>query len=142
MKDIAERADVALATLYRYFPSKQWIVLAVNVHRMRDLLARARLEGELAGDTVGRLAILLLRHLRAELRRPHYTIAVRQAVLGATIEQRRLVDEMTASLHDSMVIGVGALSESQIATLGPILTMADAAAGAAIAGARRGFRFE
>ncbi|KNH17410.1 hypothetical protein ACU18_10420 [Arthrobacter sp. ZBG10] len=37
-----------------------------------------------------------------------------QAVLGATIEQRRLVDEMTTSLHDSMVIGVGALAESRL----------------------------
>ena len=29
MKDLAQRAEVSLATLYRYFPSKDYVLLAV-----------------------------------------------------------------------------------------------------------------
>ena len=33
MKDLAQRAGVSLATLYRYFPSKEYLLLAVSLSR-------------------------------------------------------------------------------------------------------------
>ena len=38
MKDIAEKAQISRATLYRYFPSKEDLALAIEQHLFRDLL--------------------------------------------------------------------------------------------------------
>ncbi len=55
MKEIADRAGVALGTLYRYFPSKQYLMGSVMVDRMRRALERtgkSTLVGETAGSRV------------------------------------------------------------------------------------------
>ena len=40
MKDLAQRAGVSLATLYRYFPAKDYVLLAVTLSRSNDLPQR------------------------------------------------------------------------------------------------------
>jgi AcrR family transcriptional regulator len=65
MKQLADRADVALATLYRYFPSKDHVLGAIALERQRRALARIdsiRLTGETAGE---RAAELMVRQFRA-----------------------------------------------------------------------------
>jgi TetR/AcrR family transcriptional regulator, cholesterol catabolism regulator len=50
--DISEHAHVALATLYRYFPSRNHLFASVAVDRMKR--ARARLsQSSLSSDTIG-----------------------------------------------------------------------------------------
>src|ERR1700734_1549100 len=53
MREVAERADVALGTLYRYFPSKIHLLvsgLAREFERAQDRLDRAPIPGNTAYD--------------------------------------------------------------------------------------------
>lgn len=53
MRDVAERADVALATLYRYFASKEHLFAAVLVEwsgSLQDRVERRPLEGETVAE--------------------------------------------------------------------------------------------
>ena len=55
MRDVADRADVALGTLYRYFPSKVHLLVALMHHETRgltDRLERRPVEGATAADRV------------------------------------------------------------------------------------------
>ncbi|HEX8007159.1 MAG TPA: helix-turn-helix domain-containing protein, partial [Trebonia sp.] len=51
MKELAERADVSLATLYRYFPSKDHVMLAITYSRYENALRRVSGEAP-RGSTV------------------------------------------------------------------------------------------
>ena len=42
MKELAQRAEVSLATLYRYFPAKEHVVLAIAVRRYQNALRAGR----------------------------------------------------------------------------------------------------
>ncbi len=83
MRAVAERADVALGTLYRYFPSK--IHLLVSVLGAEFDKARARLErhavpGETAAD---RVMYVLGRVTRSLQRDPQLTEALTRAFVFA-----------------------------------------------------------
>src|SRR6202161_3293685 len=65
MKDLAQRADVSLATLYRYFPSKDHVLLAISLSRYEQALARVRAEPAPAGSMRERVTAHLLREFRA-----------------------------------------------------------------------------
>jgi AcrR family transcriptional regulator len=65
MKELAERAEVSLATVYRYFPSKDHVLLAISISRYEDALRRVSAEAP-RGDTVQeRMTSHLLREFRA-----------------------------------------------------------------------------
>ena len=51
MKDLAQRAGVSLATLYRYFPAKDYLLLAVSLSRYQAAWRLVCAE-EPSGDTV------------------------------------------------------------------------------------------
>src|SRR4051794_9877418 len=71
MRAVAERADVALGTLYRYFPSKIHLLvsaLARELERSKEKLDR----GAIPGDTPSeRLIFVLTRNTRMMQRDPH-----------------------------------------------------------------------
>src|SRR5215470_16718076 len=55
MRAVADRADVALGTLYRYFPSKIHLLvsgLAMEFDRTREKLARRPVPGEAPADRI------------------------------------------------------------------------------------------
>jgi len=78
MQDVAREADVAIATLYRYFPSKVHLFAAVmrsRVLRLRDEAVRPA-----AGqDAVEAVADLLVRIGREMLERPQLSLSMIQA---------------------------------------------------------------
>jgi TetR/AcrR family transcriptional regulator, cholesterol catabolism regulator len=76
MKDLARQAGVALATLYRYFPSKDHVLGAVALERHRRVQRRLdtrRFEGETAGE---RAADMMIREFRAMQREPEIAAAL------------------------------------------------------------------
>ncbi|QWF77479.1 cholesterol catabolism transcriptional regulator KstR [Amycolatopsis sp. CA-230715] len=83
MRAVAERADVALGTLYRYFPSKIHLLvsgLAREFERAQDKIER----GAIPGDTaVERLIFVLGRNTRMMQRDPHLTEAMVRAFMFA-----------------------------------------------------------
>jgi AcrR family transcriptional regulator len=68
IKELADRADVLLATLYRYFPSKDYVLLAISSSRYENALRRIADE-QLHGATAReRVTNHLLREFGAEQR--------------------------------------------------------------------------
>ncbi len=80
MKELAQRADVSLATLYRYFPAKDHVLLAITLSRYEQALARVRAEPPRAGSMRERVTAHLLREFRAGQREPLLTAALSHAV--------------------------------------------------------------
>ena len=61
MKDLALRAEVSLATLYRYFPSKDYVMLAVTLSRYQAALVRMAERPPLPGTVVEPLLAVAFR---------------------------------------------------------------------------------
>lgn len=93
MKELSQRADVSLATVYRYFPAKDHVLLAITLSRYERALARVQGEPPRAGTVRERVTGHLLREFRAEQREPRLTAALSRAVsetsrsYSATIER-------------------------------------------------------
>ena len=80
MKELAQCADVSLATLYRYFPAKDHVLLAVTLSRYQRALARIQAEAPLPGTVRERVTSHLLREFAAGQREPRLTGALSRAV--------------------------------------------------------------
>lgn len=79
MRDVAARAEVALGTIYRYFPSKDAVLLAVMVQWLGDLENRVTRNPPTGATTVDRIMDVLGRAVRSMEREPRLT----RAVIGA-----------------------------------------------------------
>ncbi len=83
MRAVAERADVALGTLYRYFPSKIHLLvsaLAMQFEQARENFDRKPIPGETPGD---RVMYVLGRTTRTLQRDPNLTEALTRAFMFA-----------------------------------------------------------
>lgn len=103
MRDVADRADVALGTLYRYFPSK--IHLLIGTLRQETDTLRANMDrrpprGETAEE---RVLDVLHRATRALERNPRFTGAVLRALMTGDADSSE--DAATVSENvDHMII--------------------------------------
>lgn len=80
MKELAQRADVSLATLYRYFPAKDHVLLAVTLSRYQRALSQVQAEAPRGGTVRERVTGHLLREFGAGQREPRLTAALSRAV--------------------------------------------------------------
>jgi TetR/AcrR family transcriptional regulator, cholesterol catabolism regulator len=80
MKELAQSADVSLATLYRYFPAKDHVLLAVTLSRYQRALARIQAEPPRGGTVRERVTSHLLREFGAGQREPRLARALSRAV--------------------------------------------------------------
>jgi TetR/AcrR family transcriptional regulator, cholesterol catabolism regulator len=83
MREVAQRADVALGTLYRYFPSKIHLLvsaLAREFERTQDRLSRAPIPGDTRYE---RMIYVLGRMTRAMQREPMLAEAMTRAFMFA-----------------------------------------------------------
>ena len=100
MRAVAERADVALGTLYRYFPSKIHLLvsgLARELERGQDRLDRTTIPGD---TPHARVLHILGRITRAMQRDPHLTEAMTRAFMFADATAATEVDTV-GKLMDS-----------------------------------------
>jgi AcrR family transcriptional regulator len=72
MRDIAESARVALATLYRYFPSKEQLFAAVQLEWVERLHLRVALRPLRGGSNVDRLLDVIHRSILAFRKKPQF----------------------------------------------------------------------
>ena len=94
MKELADRAAVSLATLYRYFPSKDHLLLAIARSRYEHALRRVAGE-QPRGDTVReRVTGHLLREFRAEQRDQRLTAALVRVVTDTRPEYQPVIAEI------------------------------------------------
>ncbi len=113
MRTVAERADVALGTLYRYFPSKIHLLvsgLAREFERAQERLDRSPVPGDTSYE---RMLYVLGRVTRSMQREPLLTEAMTRAFMfadpSAAAEVNtvaRLMEEMlTKAMHDGEPTG-------------------------------------
>ena len=92
MRTVAERADVALGTLYRYFPSKIHLLvsaLARELERVRERTERIPLPGD---TPYARLMFILSRITKGLQRDPQLTEAMTRAFMFADASAAAEVD--------------------------------------------------
>jgi len=95
MRAVAERAEVALGTLYRYFPSKIHLLvsgLAREFERNQERIEKATVPGDTQYD---RVLFVLARVTRAMQRDPHLTEAMTRAFMFADTSAATEVDHVS-----------------------------------------------
>jgi AcrR family transcriptional regulator len=116
MKELSLRAGVSVATLYRYFPAKDHVLLAILLSRYSAALARVTAQVPPGASARERVTAHLLREFRAEQREPRLTAALVR-VFSETSRSYSDILERTEQLHLQMlehVAGAGQpISEQQ-----------------------------
>jgi AcrR family transcriptional regulator len=98
MRDVARRAEVALGTIYRYFPSKDALLLAVMVEWLGELERRVTRHPPTGDTTVDRIMDVLTRALRAMDRDPRLTAAVIGAMTAGDPASVEAINEVTRAM--------------------------------------------
>ncbi|KOX32454.1 MULTISPECIES: TetR family transcriptional regulator [unclassified Streptomyces] len=95
MREVAEEAGVALGTLYRYFPSKVHLLVAVMQDQLRHLHTTLRKRPPAGTDPADRVAETLMRAFRALQREPQLADAMVRALIFADRGASAEVDEVS-----------------------------------------------
>ena len=103
MRDVAAGAQVALGTIYRYFPSKDALLLAVMVQWLVDLEDRVTRHPPTGDTTVDRIMDVLRRALRSMDREPRLTTAVVGAMTAGDPASVAAIGEATQTMARIMV---------------------------------------
>jgi AcrR family transcriptional regulator len=106
MREVAEAAEVALGTLYRYFPSKVHLLVATMQDQLDGLHSTLRRRPP-AGDTAAeRVVQTLMRAFRALQREPQLADAMVRALIfadrGVSAEVEAVSRQTTAIILDAM----------------------------------------
>ncbi|HUK71103.1 MAG TPA: TetR family transcriptional regulator [Streptosporangiaceae bacterium] len=86
MRTVAERAGVALGTLYRYFPSKMDLVVAVVAEEIELLEASIRRRPPRAATPARRAVDVLVRATRGLMREPELADALVRSVIMSSVQ--------------------------------------------------------
>ena len=124
MKDLAQRAGVSLATLYRYFPSKEYVLLAVSLARYQAAARKVFAEVPRGNTVRERVTSHLMREFRTQQREQRLTAALTQALTGTTRTYSELI-EAVEHLHLQILRHVaaagGPVTEQQQKVLAVVL---------------------
>jgi AcrR family transcriptional regulator len=112
MRAVAEQADVALGTLYRYFPSKIHLLVSALAQQFEETeatLGRRTIPGH---DPADRVTYVLTRATRGLQREPHLTEALTRAFMFADstvsgeirVVGRRLTSMLTRALQGDQYV--------------------------------------
>ncbi|MFJ4618312.1 TetR family transcriptional regulator [Streptomyces sp. NPDC088812] len=106
MREVAESSQVALGTLYRYFPSKVHLLVAVMQDQLEHLHGTLRKRPPTGDTPAERVAVTLMRAFRALQREPRLAEAMVRAVTFADRSVSPEVDQVsrrtTAIILDAM----------------------------------------
>jgi TetR/AcrR family transcriptional regulator, cholesterol catabolism regulator len=102
MRDVATRAEVALGTIYRYFPSKDSLLLAVMVHWLGDLERRVSRRPPTGDTTVERIMDVMTRALGSMDRDPRLTAAVIGAMTAGDPASVPAIEEVSQAMARTM----------------------------------------
>lgn len=107
MRAVAERADVALGTLYRYFPSKIHLLVSGLVRefgRAQERLERMPIPGDTAAE---RVLYVLSRNTRSLERDPRLTEAMTRAFMFADTSVAAEAAEAARMLERMITTAIG-----------------------------------
>jgi AcrR family transcriptional regulator len=106
MRDVAVTANVALATIYRYFSSKDHLLAAAMTEwttRLKGRVAQSPPRGDTAAD---QMADVLHRACRAMERQPKLSVALVRALSSAdpgVVESGEAVEQQIASMGNDIL---------------------------------------
>ncbi|WP_329018061.1 TetR family transcriptional regulator [Streptomyces sp. NBC_00690] len=108
MREVAERSGVALGTLYRYFPSKIHLLVAIMQDQLDHLHTTLRKRPPAGTGPAERVAETLMRAFRALQREPQLADAMVRALTFAdrsvSAEVDRVSQQTTAIILDAMAV--------------------------------------
>lgn len=106
MREVAAGADVALGTLYRYFPSKEHLLVSVMLDQVRTLADRLAVRPPRGSDPVERVVDVLRRANRALDNQPEVTTAMIRALVSGNTDVAPVVaavrEEMRRIITDAL----------------------------------------
>ncbi|MCU1392839.1 MAG: putative TetR family transcriptional regulator [Ilumatobacteraceae bacterium] len=121
MRDVAERADVAVGTVYRYFQSKEHLFAAVLVEWSASLHTRVQRDPLIGDDIPAQLADLVHRVVVAFERLPQFFRLI--VTLETTPDKyaRLLYDEFASRTNETFVQPLGDLDPAEAAAIVNVL---------------------
>ncbi len=133
MREVARESGVALGTLYRYFPSKEFLLVSVMHEQVAGLADRLAVRPPRGSEPVERVADVLRRANRALLREPSVTEtliralvtggpSVAPAVAGVRDLMRRIVtdalgEEESGAAPSDRTVSIDLLTDVWLASL-------------------------
>jgi AcrR family transcriptional regulator len=110
MRDVAAAAGVALGTVYRYFESKERLLLEANVEQVEALGRQLRAHPPAGAGPADRVVDVLGRACRALQRRPEATASMVRAMGSAPPTEADVVRRITRAIDDVIT---GAIHEGE-----------------------------
>jgi TetR/AcrR family transcriptional regulator, cholesterol catabolism regulator len=110
MRDVAAKAQVALGTLYRYFPSKDHLLVAALGEWAGEMQNRVVQRPPRAGTPADRVADVLRRAARAMERAPQLTAALATALTNLSFEDPAAAG-YARSVYETMAATIGRAME-------------------------------
>ncbi|WP_231978855.1 TetR family transcriptional regulator [Streptomyces sp. TLI_053] len=107
MREVAEGAQVALGTLYRYFPSKVHLLVAVMLEQLRGLQEQVRRHPPTEREPARRVAETLTRAFHALQREPLLAEAMVRALSFADRSVGAEVDQVSAATGQLILDAIG-----------------------------------
>lgn len=99
MRAVASGADVALGTLYRYFPSKEHLLVSVMLRQIGALSERLTVRPALGATPGERVSEVLGRATTALLRQAQFTNAVMRALVAGEASVAPVVRQVRESMN-------------------------------------------
>lgn len=103
MREVAERSEVALGTLYRYFPSKVHLLVSAMASEVEGLSVRLQKRQAIGDTRAERVAFVLERSTRSLQREPLLTEAMVRAMMAADASVATEVDAVRNGMAQLIV---------------------------------------
>lgn len=100
MREVAARADVAIGTLYRYFPSKENLLVSVMLDQIRDLAGHLAERPSTSGSGAQRVDRVLSRANRSLQAFPMVTTAMIRALVSGNTDVAPVVSQVRDEMRD------------------------------------------
>lgn len=110
MHDVAKHANVAIGTLYRYFPTKRHLFVAALSRESERLVSRVPSSQDAEQSPAGRVADALVRALRGLTRRRMLAIAMIRSSNSASLAEVPDLMQMEKRFHE-LIFEVAGLSD-------------------------------
>ena len=112
MREVATEADVALGTLYRYFPSKEHLLVSAMLRQIEGLHDRLTVSPAEGAEAVDRVIDVLARANRALQRQQKFTVAVVRSLASGDASVAPVVREVRDLMGGIILAAIGAESPS------------------------------
>ena len=107
MRTVSVDADVALGTLYRYFPSKEHLLVSAMLRQIGSLAERLAVNPPAGQRPEDRVVDVLRRANQALQRQPNFTLAVVRALASGDETVAPAVREVRSAMRSIILAAIG-----------------------------------